>query len=340
MKPIMITLLIPILLIPANAFIQTFHNRDPFITKVSPSSTIVDVEYEYEETPNNTTIFNVLSLPTTKLGEIQSLDLPTSYIIPIQNEFIMIDVPPYTKELHNDILSFTKKPLKYILVTNQNSVYYSNNELNDESNYYTKRVSDLENWKSVFPDLEIVMHRIDIPRDCKKYITQVLDGYGPFALQDTFVETGRPLTVIPWDDDKLQSFIEEDISEDETQEIAQKREEMEESTDIIAMYTPGHTSGSVCYIFPKLKLCASGFTVPVENKEGVRLDYKGYITTNKGGLKRQVESVDEMMNLYGEFVDVILPSRGGVYVLEDEEGMKEIMEKFVKVGEIYESLGI
>lgn len=370
------------------------HGDDPSskLTLQSKSSTIVDVDYEYDDedesnilSSNNRTTFNIIKLPSSsnneKIVEIVSFDLPTSYIIPIHDDdndndghkkYAMIDVPPYSKELYNNIQSFIsnngkcKSSLDAILITNQNSIYYNNNELTDEDNYYTRRESDLSNWKSLYPEINVVMHRIDVPRDSKAYVTQELDGYGPFAYDtqtdtdDTFIETGKPLTVIKWDDDKVKSFAEEDVSDEELQSIEENRKMLETNTSIIACYTPGHTSGSVCYIFTKLKLCCSGFTIPIENNDvtqdqdtGIRLDYKGYVTTNKGGIKRQIDSVNEMMNKYCKnYIDVILPSRGGVYYLptgsSDDDflyerkmnELKDMMEKFVKVGDIYESLGI
>ena len=49
---------------------------------------------------------------------------------------------------------------------------------------------------------------------------------------------------------------------------------------------------------------------------GVRLDYKGHVTTNKGGIERQIDSIDEIMNKHCKNrIDVMLPSRASVYYL-------------------------
>ena len=113
--------------------------------------------------------------------------------------------------------------------------------------------------------------------------------------------------------------------------------------------------------FTKLKLCFSGFAVTIENNDdtkdqdaGVRLDFKGHATTNKGGIKRQIDIVNEVMNKRGEnHIDVTLLSCGGVHYLltgsSDDVNcshqrkmneLKKMMEFFSKVGKVYESLAI
>ena len=53
------------------------------------------------------------------------------------------------------------------------------------------------------------MHRIDMPRDSKACTEQELDGHGPFSYDtetktdNKFIEIGKSLTVIKWDDDKV-----------------------------------------------------------------------------------------------------------------------------------------
>ena len=79
-----------------------------------------------------------------------------------------------------------------------------------------------------------------------------------------FFGIGEPLTVIKWDDDKVKSFVEEYFSEEEMQSIEDNRKMLEKNTSITACCTPGHASGSVCCMFTKLKLCCSGFTMPIE----------------------------------------------------------------------------
>ena len=77
------------------------------------------------------------------------------------------------------------------------------------------------------------------------------------------------------------------------------------------------------------------------------------MTTNEGSVKK-IDSVNEMMNKHCKnYVDVILPSCGGVYYFptgsSDDDSflckrkmneLKDMMEIFSKVGNIYESLGI
>ena len=60
----------------------------------------------------------------------------------------------------------------------------------------------------------------------------------------------------------------------------------------MAYHIPGHTIGSMCCMFTKLKLCCSGFFTSIGNNDdtqdqdaGVRLDLKWCATTNKGGIK-------------------------------------------------------
>ena len=73
------------------------------------------------------------------------------------------------------------------------------------------------------------------------------------------------------------------------------------NASIIACCGLGHTSGSLCCVFTKLKLCCSGLNMPIKNNDksqdqdsDVMLDNKGHVTTNKGGVKIQIDSVNEM----------------------------------------------
>ena len=47
-------------------------------------------------------------------------------------------------------------------------------------------------WANAFPNLEVVAYRLDIPRDCRECVTQILDGYGPFALDNDEKELRYP----------------------------------------------------------------------------------------------------------------------------------------------------
>ena len=97
-----------------------------------------------------------------------------------------------------------KSSLDAILITNKNLIYCNNNELIDEDNYCTQRESDLSTWKSLYLEINVVIHRIYVPRYSKAYAAQELDRCGPFAYgietetDNKFIETGKPLTIIKW----------------------------------------------------------------------------------------------------------------------------------------------
>ena len=353
-------------------------------------------------------LYNMTSVSPKSASIITtSSDDPIRYLLPLssssddedededEDEFVMIDVPPYSQELHAQILTFLNKNKKNksnsiqqplaILITNKNSLHY------DESPaVYTSRNSDLKLWIQAFPDIEVVMHRIDIPRDLNDVmevtmrdendeayikrtpiITQVLDGYGPWAWDmetNSFVESGKPLTVLEWDDDKITEFFEAGMegSDDETseqEELAQIKAK-EEGKSLLAVYTPGHTMGSMSYILPNTQICASGFTIPPP-EQSRSLDYKGYISTNRATIERQVQSARDLNVNYVDRFAFVLPSRGNYMDLNDQmssvedddskkdsekqnQGSKEqkqqhlddIIALFEKIGNIYDSLGI
>jgi len=129
----------------------------------------------------------------------------------------------------------------------------------------------------------------------------------------------------------------------------------EEGKRVLASYTPGHTFGSVSYVFPEMQVCVSGFTIPVEDNRdeenegmegaGPALDCRGYISTNKGGLARQMESARNIINTYGDRFNVVLPARGDPLYLdgdiEERKGvLHEIVDQYDKIGKLYEELGI
>mmetsp|Transcript_10917 Transcript_10917/g.20161 ORF Transcript_10917/g.20161 Transcript_10917/m.20161 type:complete len:119 (-) Transcript_10917:77-433(-) len=109
------------------------------------------------------------------------------------------------------------------------------------------------------------------------------------------------------------------------------------------------------YIFPELGLCASGFTLPLEDPRieentgmdstGPALDCRGYITTSKAGISRQMESARHLVNNYVDRFQIVLCSRGDPFYFEQnieqrKESLLEIIDQFEKLGEIYEQLGI
>jgi len=354
----------------------------------------------------------VAAIQTVTAGSIG--DEPMRYIIALDNDendddddnkprsrkYTMVDVPPYSDHLVEQIKTFMSNPsssndnddsvkenqtsqegvLSTILITCKDNIHYD-----DTPAIYVTRKSDLLKWKKAFPDIQIVIYRLDTPRDCKDVITQTLDGYGPWGLQlddkndeneedsftsnSQFVETGRPLTRMEWDEDTQKSVLDEgNIPPDDegdgddkevealyTPEAIKKREE---NKNIIALYTPGHTYGSITYIFPKLRVCCSGYTIPVEDNRtsdnnvagmaaaGPALDYRGYITTNSGGIDRQIESAREVVNVYGDRFDIVLPSRGPPVTLghlkldQRKRILLDMLNEYAELGRVYESMGI
>ena len=292
-----------------------------------------------------------------------------------QNKFAMIDMPPFSDDLVERMKAFMGKnaSLTHILVTSRNGIHYD-----EAPAVYVTRKSDMEAWKRAFPSVKIVMYRLDIPRDCKGLVSQSLDGYGPWALDTNdsrdgiFCETGRPLTMMVWNDDVKIRVLEkgetppdddendDEILQDKELYTPQAIKTREEGNDILAVYTPGHTFGSVTYIFPQSKVCCSGCAIPVEDNRpsgfsmgqgmatgvGPRLDFSGYLTTSSGGIQRQVESARHIASVYVDRFDVILPARGPPVTLGDfdpeerSQILHEMLNEYSEIGRIYASLGI
>jgi hypothetical protein len=279
--------------------------------------------------------------------------------------YVLVDVPPFSPQLITRMKAFMgpKSNLSAILVTSRDSIHYD-----EMPAMYSTRRADLDLWKAAFPDVSIVTNRLDTPRDCRAAVTQILDGFGPFAMVDnsaaTFVETGRPLTRIEWVPDavKVQTCSEQVAMDQEqlTKEDLQKYSPeairaREVNKSVLAVYTPGHTFGSMSFIFPNTKICCSGFTLPIEDTRaneqennmdtGPALDCRGYITTSRGGIKRQMDSARALVYGYVDRFEVILPSRGNPLFLGGSvEGRKELLmnviDQFEQIGLIYEQLGI
>jgi hypothetical protein len=293
-------------------------------------------------------------------------------LLKLKNTFVMMDVPPYSDQLAANIRAYMgdEGRLAAILVTNRDAIHYD-----EASAVFTTRNSDFREWTEAFEGINIVAYRLDIPRDCQEFITQRLDGYGPFALQEdesgtnsTFIETGRPLTYEEWDHDITQDIMTrgkappDDVPPEENTAIPD--EDMytpeairarEQGKRVLAVYTPGHSFGSVSFIFPELELCLSGYTVPVEdNREeenmgmesaGPMLDARGYITTSKAGITRQMESARQLVQTYSDRFTVIMPSRGDPMFLdgdtaERKKALLDLVDQYDKIGRIYEQLGI
>lgn len=282
-------------------------------------------------------------------------------------EYVMIDIPPYSDELAKEMRDFMghNSVLSSILVTSRTSIHYKEGPA-----VYVTRKSELEKWIASFPGVGVVMYRLDAPRDCKELVTQRLDGYGPWALDEgkdgedmKFVETGRPLTYLEWDEETQKKVLDDGESPPDDEETLENDEDFspsairgrEEGKRILAIYTPGHTFGSVSYVFPEMEVCCSGFTIPLESSRedinmgiqgaGPNLDYRGYITTNNAGISRQMSSAKHLVNVYGDRFQGILPSRGNeVFLPGSIEYRKsvlfETLQEYEEVGKIYEKLGI
>lgn len=234
-----------------------------------------------------------------------------------KESFALIDLPPYSDRLVNDIRSFmdpeynnsttvsassssddtsssssSKSSLDVILLTNQQCIHYDTSP-----GVYVKRKSELTKWKKAFPNAQVVMYRLDIPRECREEVTQVLDGYGPWGWEEVeeknkFVETGRPLTIEEWDDDTKTKVLtqgelppddqvdnEEDSSNDTTNSIEEDElysseaiRKREENYRLLAVYTPGSTFGSVTYILPQRGICCSGHALPIESSGNTAIE--------------------------------------------------------------------
>ena len=285
-----------------------------------------------------------------------------------KDDFVMVDVPPFSDKLVQEMKKMMgpNGKLSAILVTCQECIHYD-----DSPGVFSVRKADLPKWKKAFPEVNVIAYRMDIPRDCRDSITQRLDGYGPWALDQLededgtiFKESGAPLTVKEWDPDlaeEIMSGKREISEEDENNEVANLEftpdmiRANEEGKRVLAIYTPGRSFGSMTYVFPELQLCASGFSLPIEDSRaeentgmdaaGPLLDHRGYITTSKAGMSRQIESSKNFVNTYADRFDVVLTARGDPFYLNGNSEDRRhtllgIMAQYEKLGMIYEQLGI
>jgi len=287
--------------------------------------------------------------------------------------------------------------LSNILITSRDGIHY------DESPaVYVTRKSDLQSWKQAFPEAHIVIYRLDAPRECKDLVTQVLDGYGPWGLQAdnntddidnsakttkrksnntkstdktmTFIETGRPLTRMEWSEEVQEQVLDQGMPPpDDTDTTDNDIEGLytpdairarEDGNPILAVYTPGHTFGSVTYVFPNVKICCAGYTIPLEDTRpdaamgstmpGPAMDYRGYITTSQGGMGQQIESARKLIGGYGDRFEAVLPARGAPVCLTDGSSdgdsqkhvdyrarvWNQLLDDYSELGDVYEQLGI
>ena len=329
--------------------------------------------------------------------------------------YAMIDLPPYSERLADNIRTFmdpvynatdsiasdgskhtAKARLSVILLTNQQCIHYDSSPA-----VYVTRKSDLKKWRNAFPDAQVIMYRLDIPRECREEITQVLDGYGPWGWDEReddtqventtvvktrgkFVETGRPLMTKEWDDDTKTKVLNQgelppddqveyvydhgnginEITNDNSLYSPDAIRRREDNYRLLAVYTPGHTFGSVTYIFPQRGICCSGYTLPLEGsgsteidvdddsrsvsgmtrQQGPRLDYQGYLAMS-ASRPRQMSSALSLINDYIDRFRVVLPARGDVVLLDSDTmtRKRELLESvglYQKIGNIYSRLGI
>jgi glyoxylase-like metal-dependent hydrolase (beta-lactamase superfamily II) len=314
--------------------------------------------------------------------DITAASSPSSLDSDAVEDFVMVDVPPYSENLAKAMQKMMgpNGRLASILVTCRDCIHYD-----DAPGVFTIRRADLLKWEKAFPDTAIVAYRMDIPRDCRESVTQRLDGYGPWALQDasakaanneTFFETGIPMTFNEWDRETAMDILEGRRPPPSEEQVAELNENSkgdvidlnadgksqadslranEEGKRILAVYTPGRTYGSMSYIFPELDLCASGFTLPLEDAReenwgvsdfaGPALDCRGYITTSKAGIAKQMESARKLANNYIDRFRIVLPSRSDPFYLQEDVGERrqtllEVVDQYEKLGIIYEQLGI
>ncbi|CAJ1954461.1 unnamed protein product [Cylindrotheca closterium] len=295
----------------------------------------------------------------------------------ITKDFAMVDIPPYSPQLEQEMKTFmgVNGKLAAILITSKDCIHYD-----EAPGVYSVRKSDLHQWTKIFPDTPIVAYRMDIARDCREFVTQRLDGYGPFAFDETesgedaddecqgmapFIETGEPLTYDEWDFDVAQDIFAGKISPPEDSmnvtKAADDEDDLyspeairsrEEGKRILAVYTPGRTYGSVSYVFPEVQLVASGFTIPVEDTRlgeegngiggvdspGPSLDVTGYITTSKAGITRQMESARNLIESYADRFEVILPSQMDPLFV-DRISVEERKKELLEVIDQYEKIG-
>ena len=283
----------------------------------------------------------------------------------VRDDYVMIDVPPFSENIFAEMktLMGPNGYLSTILVTSQECIHYD-----DGPGVFSVRKADLSKWKKAFPSTAVVAYRMDIPRDCRDFVTQRLDGYGPWAMEELidetgsiFKESGIPLSVKAWDPDLSRDILagkrlpEEGEIELESIPQLDSIRANEEGKRVLAIYTPGRSFGSMTYVFPELQLCASGYSLPLEDSReeenygmdsaGPALDHRGYITTSKAGMLRQVDSARKLVISYIDRFDIILTARGDPFYLEGDINERrrmllEIMDQYEKLGNVYEQLGI
>lgn len=294
------------------------------------------------------------------LRYLVALDPPRNDTTQTTVDYALVDVPPFSPQLWHSMQQFMgpNGRLKVLLLTNRHSIH------TDTANgvYSTTTHPHLQAWLRACPKLYAVGYRLDVPRDVRFGLSQILDGYGPFAYNGTtFVETGRPLQVVEWDhataQDAMNGKLPDDDNDDSDEHDNQKytlerTRQNEDDKGILAVYTPGYTYGSLSFVFPHTGVCCCGHTVPVEDTRynengdttaGPFLDCRGYITTSMDG-KRQMESARRLVEQYADRFDWVLPARGGPWHIDDNDDKSEqllgVIQQFESIIAVYQKLGI
>ena len=146
----------------------------------------------------------------------------------------------------------------------------------------------------------------------------------------------------------------EDDEIDETQYTPESIRNREQGKHLLAVYTPGHTHGTLSYVFPETNVVVSGFTIPIEDSGVVNdgqyvapaMDARGYITTSGAGMVKQMESARHLVNTYGDRFGIVLPARDDPFFLdgleenERKSALLRIIDQYDKIGQVYSQLGI
>jgi hypothetical protein len=299
-------------------------------------------------------------------------------------DFVMVDVPPYSKKLVKQMeeMMGPSGRLSAILVTCRDSIHYDD----APGVYSIRRADLLKwekafpNAAIVAYRMDIPRDcRESVTQRLDGYGPwAMVTDLSKVAKNETFVENGKPLTYRLWDPDIAMEILEgkrkppgENDGDDDDIFISKKADAEKDDVDlyapenirakeegkrVLAIYTPGRTYGSMSYVFPELGLCASGYLLPLEDPRvesnrgielaGPALDCRGYITTSKAGISKQMESARKLVNSYSDRFSIVLTSRGDPFYFNNlsSEGRRktllDILSQYEKLGSIYEQLGI
>eukprot|EP00934_Nitzschia_sp_Nitz4_P006886 Nitzschia sp. Nitz4//scaffold20_size174350//102778//104160//NITZ4_002110-RA/size174350-processed-gene-0.277-mRNA-1//1//CDS//3329541833//6876//frame0 len=274
-------------------------------------------------------------------------------------DFALVDVPPFSEGLAEAMKSFMGKNgrLSCILITSREAVYYD-----DPDGDYSRPKSELHLWLKAFPSTSLVVSRLDARRDFRPFVTDLLDGDGPFAWDEsqpknaTFVDHGIPRVVVNWDErdygphkillnpskEFLEQYEKEHPNDEKLDFGPEATRKREWGKRILAVNTPGRSSGSLSYIFPEVGLCASGYSIPLEDSGSgtefsPKVDHLGYISTSKVGLAVQMRFTTQLVENYIDRFDVVLLSLGGAVALRGDTG--ERRQSLMSVVNKYAALG-